>query len=75
MAAIPDSLMSTVRPFKHTARPGLDSDVNLNFESGVDTGVGNDVYGAGCALILSFRSRLSPLSASAAGQSTHIGNP
>jgi len=47
MAEIPDSLMSTVRPFNANATPGLDSDVNLNLETGMATGV--------CGLIFRFQ--------------------
>jgi hypothetical protein len=46
-AEIPDSLMSTVHPFNANESPGLDSDVNLNLEMGMATGV--------CGLIFRFQ--------------------
>ncbi len=42
---------------QHTARPGMDTDIDLKLEPGVATGVNGS--GDGCVLILSFQFRLS----------------
>jgi hypothetical protein len=46
-------------PLQHTARAGIDGDINLNFEAGLATGVGSKR--GDCELIVSFPSGFAPL--------------
>jgi hypothetical protein len=52
MAAIPDSLMSAVRPFQHTASSRMNPDIDLKSESGLKTGIDCEWCHRGAALYI-----------------------